>query len=283
MRPWRFLLGACLLSATAFGCQQRWPSDADTKDEKARLDARASESAAIDARVVSALMAAKARLEPGLDAPVDHERTRCPDETLRSGAASTVIVRTRDSRRERRSPLPLRLVTSLESDEFSAVLTHLSGGAAALWEPAQAKPVSPEAASAVLEELRALGERPYLAELHVEGYADPRLFRRKDAPRSEWAAGYVSGRLVVFDLDAKRPICHAPVYARGDATGAPIRTRLRETTRERLRKELQDKAWSAMEAAMASISSRLHLPPSTRRNDAAQRWAAARDEKKTGS
>jgi hypothetical protein len=127
-------------------------------------------------------------------------------------------------------------------------------------------------------ELRKLSARPYLAELRIEDYSEPRLFRRKDAPRSEWAAGLVAGRVVVFDLEAKRAICQAPLMARGDATSAPIRRRLREMTRERLRQELQDRSWSAMQSALASITSRLALPPSSRRNDAAQRWAAARDE-----
>lgn len=104
----------------------------------------------------------------------------------------------------------------------------------------------------------------YLAELLVDGYSAPRLFRRLNAPRSEWAAGSLQARLVVHDLVEHRVLCQVSLRARGNADGAPIRRRLREQTRRSLENKLHERVRDAMDTALGSISSVLRLARSAR-------------------
>jgi hypothetical protein len=135
-----------------------------------------------------------------------------------------LAVRVEDARVERRDLLPLDLSTALRSE-------------------ASAQSAQPR----------------YLAELLVDGYSAPRLFRRLNAPRSEWAAGSLQGRLVVHDLSEHRILCQVSLRAKGNADGAPIRRRLREDTRRSLERKLYGRVREAMETALGSISSVLRL------------------------
>jgi hypothetical protein len=262
---------ALLLALLAvLGCER-----AESAPQPARRRGPDPAESSLHARINQGIARARARIEQELEPPVGKGPQPCPDESLAAGSAPhTLILRTRVVRSESRSPLPLRLLTALESDEFSTITAHLSGGAAALWDPTHARPKSPEGARLALEALDALAERPYLAELRVESYVEPKLFRRKDAPKSEWEAGLVAGRLVIYDLSTRRPLCQAKLLVRGDAKDAPIRKRLREQTRERLRAALNDRTYAALESALGSISSRFVLPSRERRTDPSQRWAA---------
>lgn len=151
-------------------------------------------------------------------------RERCPDEMLPRGVEADLAVRVEDARAERRDLLPLDLSTALRSEASEA-----------------SKPSR------------------YLAELLVDGYSPPRLFRRLNAPRSEWAAGHLQGRLVVHDLVERRVLCQVSLKAKGNAEGAPIRRRLREDTRRDLEKKLYKRVRDSMDAALGSISSVLRL------------------------
>jgi hypothetical protein len=102
-------------------------------------------------------------------------------------------------------------------------------------------------------------EPRYLAELHIDDYAGPELFRRLNALHSEWAAGRVKGRLIVYDLTTRAPICQTPISVRGDASGAPIRRRLREATRASLEAKLLDGVRAEMNVALGGISGVLKL------------------------
>lgn len=110
----------------------------------------------------------------------------------------------------------------------------------------------------------------YLAQLLIDGYSAPRLFRRLNAPRSEWAAGSLQARLVVHDLEAGRVLCQVPLRVRGDAAGAPISRRMRESTRAVLDTKLYARTRDAMDAALGSISSVLRLARGTVTADAAR-------------
>jgi hypothetical protein len=160
-------------------------------------------------------------------------RERCPDELLPRGAEADLAVRVEDVRAERRNLLPVDLGTALraESSERSA-------------------------------------SRRYLAELLVDGYSAPHLFRRLNAPRSEWAAGSLQGRLVVHDLATHTVLCQVPLSVRGNATGAPISRRLRESTRVSLENKLYTRARDAMDSALGSISSVLRLAREARADSA---------------
>lgn len=173
--------------------------------------------------------------EPKLPAVHGAARERCPDELLPRGVDADLAVRVDDARSERRELLPLDLATALRS------------------EPSE----------------RAASPR-YLAELLIDDYSAPRLFRRLSAPRSEWAAGRLSARLVVHDLTAQRVLCQVPLSVRGNADGAPIRRRLREATRQSLERKLYRRVRDAMDAALGSISSVLRLARGVRLEPSSQ-------------
>lgn len=264
--------GLILLSCAAFCCQQQRELPAPPVSGEPSANAEQQQVASI----ADPIALVKTRLEQQRELPRLRKRERCPDHALSLDAAGaqTLIVRVRQEREEIRSPLPLKLLTTLESDEFATVLTHLSGGAAALWDAAHAGPSDMESAKRALDALDAIQKRPYLGQLVIESYADPKLFRRKDARTSEWAPGEVRGRFVVYEMQSNRPICQAPLVVRGDAQDAPVSRRMREVTREKVREALLDRVWSGMESALSSISSRLSLPHPSLRGDPDTRWAA---------
>lgn len=224
------LLMALLMVAA--GCQGRSPPS--EPDRSAPLPDAGAREQARQQHWVRARDAARHYLDQELASPSSAARVRCPDELLPHGSSDTaLLVRLQDTRGERRQLLPWTFLQALESPQFALLQSE-----APLEQP-----------------LRQLAARRYVARLLVEAYSGPRLFRRKDAPRSEWDAGAFSGRLVVHDLVARRALCEAPVRVRGNADAAPIRKRLRETTRERLTSELHDGTRSAVSAALMSISS----------------------------
>jgi len=156
-------------------------------------------------------------------------RRRCPDELLPRGASEAALpVRVTDARTDRREILPLALRTALQGPTK---------------EPA---------------------ELPrYFAELRVERYESPKLFRRLSAPRSEWAPGILRARLMVQDAEARATLCQAEVRFTGDAREAPIRRRLREMTRNSLQQKLLTGTLAQMESALSGISSVLRLRSQT--------------------
>lgn len=212
------------------------------------------------------------------DAPLQRvnadQRVRCPDELLPRGE-QRVILRVRDVRKEAKTLLPLALRASLETAEFSRLGGYFHAGAAALWDDDQLEPRDEAAAAAALAELKALLAVRFLAELHVDSYSTPSLFRRRAAPRSEWAPGQLAGLFVIRDLSEGKILCQAPLHVRPDVHDAPVRRRLREATRQRLEQRLQEGVWQAMHTALASMSSVLVMPEASERDDASHRWAAA--------
>jgi len=263
------ILGASLVGL--WGCEQRTRGAPAATLVEDSADAERS----VRSQLGHGLRNAKSRLEQSRTPPATRERQRCPDETLSTTTedSRTLMMHVQDGRSEKKWPLPLELLASLESNEFETILAHIPGGAVALWDESHVAPPNLAAGRRALQALRDLEARRYLSELVVESYEEPKLFRRKDALRSEWAAGHLSGRIVVYDLHSGSALCQAPLRIRGDATSAPINRRLRESTRERLRRDLLNRTWAGMESALSSISSRLTLPPPTRRGDPSMRWA----------
>lgn len=162
-------------------------------------------------------------------------RERCPDEVLSRGSAAQteLAVRIADARADRRSILPLDLAESLGSEAPAA-------------------------------------DAPYAAELLVSAYEAPHHFRRLNAPRSEWAAGRLEAQLLVWDLQGRRVVCQAPLKVRGDATGAPLRRRLRESTRQLLETKLYGRVRTEMQKSIAGISSVFRLAPNRKPVELAQ-------------
>jgi hypothetical protein len=174
-------------------------------------------------------------------------RRRCLDETLADAARAPVPVRLRDARSDRRQLIPLRLITTLTSESALEIAETLRA--------------SEQDSVAVPERVARLAETRYLAELAVETYQAPRLFRRKNEPRSQWSPAVLSGRLVIYDLSEARPLCDAPIDVRVSGEGQPIRRSLRNLTRERMTAELERAARVALERALRVANGRFRLEP----------------------
>jgi hypothetical protein len=162
-----------------------------------------------------------------LPLPASRARQRCPDELIPSNADLTLSLGLRDARSERRQLLPMALI-----NQFSS-----AGG------------LEPRSATA-----------RYHAELVVEGFTSPHHFRRLNALHSEWDAGRLEGRLVVFDSSDRQALCQTPLHVRGDASGASLSRRLREATRTALEKKLYVLAQREASAALSGISRSFQFP-----------------------
>lgn len=168
---------------------------------------------------------------------------RCPDETLpqRQGDLNSLLVRLRDDRADRKNIIPFDLLQTLAPDPF-ARLREGSGD------------------SATDKALQSLAERRFLAEIVVRAFAPPTHFRRLNAIHSEWSGGRLEAELVVYDLETEHVLCSAPVRVRGDASGAPLSRRLRESTRVDLERKLYARALREVGVALSSISRLLSWP-----------------------
>ncbi len=196
----------------------------------------------------------------------------CPPRLGGAGAVETVAIRVHDARYEPKDLLPLEFRSQLESDEFVALGSHYVGGVAALWNLEAAELQSADSAPAIERTLDALDRTRYAAVLHVTSYSKPNVFHRRDAIRPEWNPGAIGARFIVYDLARRTPLCEDALVVRGDAKDAPLRRRLRETTRTRLHGALLAETWEAMGASLARMSSELRMPSDDMRSHASERW-----------
>lgn len=187
---------------------------------------------------------AEGRLHRQLPERPRQEHQRCPDETLAHGQReqSSVLVRLRDDRLDRKNIMPLELLQTLGADPLARFRD------------------SPRRTKAEDEALESLSERRYLAELVVRVFSPPTHFRRLNALHSEWSGGRFDAELVVYDLENDSVLCSAKVQARGDATGAPLSRRLRESTRADLERKLYARALREVNGALSSITRVLRWP-----------------------
>jgi hypothetical protein len=220
----RLLKASLLLLAVLGGCKPT-PRRPDAGFEATAPDPHSSARKRQVAPVSAVLRPIEAPI-----VPESRGRERCPDELLSRAAADSVLaVRVHDLRADRRELLPLELSLALETARPAAVETDL-------------------------------GERPrFVADLLVDVYSNPRLFRRLNALHSEWAAGRLEGRLVVRDERERRALCQVPLKVRGSAADAPISRRLREGTRAALETKLYRAVNQEMRVALSGISGVLRL------------------------
>jgi hypothetical protein len=244
MRP--AALAALIL---CFSCQfgpsasERWAArGADRSEPGATVS-----DADIVAKRVGAL---RQRLDVDLPRPDATTGRRCPEETMAHTPGSRLPLRTRDVRVDRRQLLPLRLTQAFTSESIASARRDIDSS-----EMGAPGTMLGEATPSI-EHWR------YLAEFQIEVYRSPKLFRRKDAPRSEWAPGILTGALVVYDALEKRALCQTSVSVHVSGEGQPIRKRLRDAVRERLTGELERRARNELERALAELSNRLVLEPS---------------------
>src|SRR5512133_274497 len=242
----RLLLLVSLMAA----CSARPGPVARPSDERAAgLEANASsrrEHAEVRQGLAARILEVKGRLTPELEIPADKAAARCPAVLGNAHTDKTVAVRIHDARYEPRSLLPLEFRSRLESDELVGLGAQYVGGTAALWNLEAAELRSPDSAREIGRLLDSLDQKRYAAVLHVTTYSKPDVFRRKDAIRPEWNAGAIGARFVVYDLDRRVPLCEESLAVRGEGKDAPLRRRLRESTRTRLHRVLRAQTWQAM-------------------------------------
>jgi hypothetical protein len=208
-----------------------------TERWSARRDAipAASASAMRDDAALVRVAALRERLDAELPLPGESVGRRCPDEVMPHARGATIPLRPRDVRVDRRQLLPLHLIQSFTSESVGRARAAID---------AEGASVPPDA----LDGLR------YLAEFQIAVFGSPKLFRRKDAPRSEWAPGVLTGDLVVYDAVEKRALCRARVSVRVSGDGEPIRKRLRDVVRDRMMNELERRTRTELERALGDLT-----------------------------
>ena len=241
-----FFLGSLALCLSCLSCTRaRATAGSDVApgiERPAPRDEAASERTAV------ALGVLRTRFGVELPVPGKDSRRRCPDETLAHVDRAPLPVRLRDVRTDRRQLLPLRLTTVLTSESALRIADYL-------------RTSEEEKSDVEVAALTELASTRYLAELLVDVYQSPRLFRRKDAPRSEWSSALLTGRLVVYDLSEARPLCDSPIEVRVSGDGQPILKRLRDVTRQRMTGELERTTRAELERALHAASNVFTLEP----------------------
>ncbi|MBN2192929.1 MAG: hypothetical protein JW751_08935 [Polyangiaceae bacterium] len=192
--------------------------------------------------------------------PPRQSRMRCPDATLRgAGGDPTLVLLARDDRLDRRSLVPLALLRELARDELDPVRAALGLAGSAVEREVAAAPSNADLMRAK-SSLASLRDRPYVAEILLTAYAEPRIIRKVGALRSEWVPGLLAADLAVYERRSGTIVCQAPLLVRNHVADAPIAVRLRPSTRERLTLELGSELHVAGAAALAEMTDYLRWP-----------------------
>ena len=200
-----------------------------------------------DDAVRSAREHIRERLLRKLQAPEKLRETPCPSFGELGARERTLSLRVIDARYDTRSVLPLRVTRHLIEPDLNALDAVLGG-------------IEPGDVEGALAQVARLEERRYVGAYHVIHYASPRWFVRTTTMRPAWNAGRFDAWFVIHDAKTGEAKCAARVTVNGDATNAPLRTRLRSDTRDRLTTELGERTRSATEDALGRITGELRLP-----------------------
>lgn len=247
----RWLTISAMIACSA--CQfAREPAPRPRPAQAAALEAQA-QTGSTDPSRDEALFVVRSRFGTEPPLPGNAQRSRCTDEAL-DRTETALPLRLRDVRADRRQILPLRLTLSLTTESATQV-TRLA-------DPNQALDAADGSRTLDRERIERLARLRYVSELQIDTFRAPKLFRRKDAPRSEWSPALLSGNLVVYELSSFRVLCQAPVSVTVSGDGQSIRRRLRDTVREKMTSELERRVREELERALAGISGRFSLEPS---------------------
>ncbi len=182
---------------------------------------------------------------------LERTRQRCPDQTIHQAspdeASRTLILRQVDERVESRELVPLRITEQLRTHE----LDELGRGFQTGRERDRER---------LLRELERVAEHRYLGVYHVTEYAGPELVLRVGELRRKWAPGILRAWLVLYDLTTKQRLCAADITVRSDTEGAPISSRLRSETRQRLEVELGKSLVQKARGRLGELTSELRWP-----------------------
>lgn len=213
-------------------------------------------------RVAFDLIQAQHRLARDLASPRKHVERKCPDNRLATEPASHVLLlRSVDARIEPKHLLPMQLIAGTTHDGgLHRVREQFEDPSETVDLGLPGRLRGPESALLAQKELVKHGEQRYLGAFWILHYQKPDLIYRLGAPRKEWVAGQVVSWLVIHDRVAGEPLCEVSVTASNDTRDAPISSRLRSDTRERLERELAEELLTSARRRLPRITAVLRLP-----------------------
>jgi hypothetical protein len=175
---------------------------------------------------------------------------RCPDAELgsRPAAARELSLRVVDARYDKRRVIPMRVTRHVTAPDLNRLDQVLAGVEA------------PQELAAAATSVERLSRQRYVGVHHVVHYVAPKWVVRVGRVKPIWEAGRLDSWFAVHEAETGKALCATRITVIGDATGAPIRVRLRSETRDRLTDSLGDGLRRATSGALARISGALLLP-----------------------
>jgi hypothetical protein len=204
------------------------------------------------------------RLRTSTTEATGFERRPCRNgdlETKLQGGDPELVLDFEDGRFEAKTLLPLALTTPLRTRPLGELEDRL----------ALATPDDPTLVAAALTSkadaeraLTLLGrveQRRFKGVWRISDYAEPKLVRKLGKLKREWLPGVLAATFVIQHLESGRTICQTELLiARNDTTDAPIASRSRADTRERLIRELAAELYRRTDGALPQITRALSLP-----------------------
>jgi hypothetical protein len=182
--------------------------------------------------------------------PARFAERRCDDSALatRPEVERELSLRVTDGRYDKRHVLPMRVTRHVTAPDLNRLDQILAGVEA------------PDEKEAALSSVERLSRQRLVGVHHVVHYVAPKWVVRVGKLKPAWEAGRIDTWFAVHDAATGEALCSTRVSVVGDATGAPLRVRLRSDTRDRLTDALGERLRRATSDALAKISGALLLP-----------------------
>jgi hypothetical protein len=234
-------LAIVLISA---GCAQ---APAPSEDRPAAMLKQSSDQPRpVEIRTARAQI--RAALERPLPSPKRLKESRCSDLGTLTEDERELSLRVVDARYDTRSVLPLSVTRNLTEPDLNQLDSVLAGIESA------------DKPRAALDQVARFSKRRFVGTYHVMVYGSPKWFVKAGKLKPSWDAGRFDAWFAVHDAATGLPRCAARVTIIGDASGAPLRARLRSETRDKLTSALGERARQATSEALARIAPELRLP-----------------------
>lgn len=200
----------------------------------------------------TAIAAARAEVRTALalrlPTPRRLRQVACPKFELANERERELGLAVVDARYDTRSVLPLEVTRHLIQPDLHRIDAVLAGIE------------RPDELDAALETAQRLAGQRFIGAYHVIHYKGPKWYVKTSTMRPAWDAGRLDAWFVVHDAKSGEALCSTRIQIAGDATGAPLRVRLRSDTRDRLARALGERMRAATSPALAAISNGLVLP-----------------------
>lgn len=182
--------------------------------------------------------------------PARFAERRCDDAgfAARPESERELSLRVVDARYDKRHVLPMRVTRHVTAPDLNRLDQILAGVEA------------PEEKDSALGSVERLSRQRFVGVHHVVHYVAPKWVVRVGKLKPAWEAGRIDTWFAVHDAASGEALCSTRVSLVGDATGAPLRVRLRSDTRDRLTDALGERLRRATGEALAKISGALLLP-----------------------